>query len=568
MFESVTNSDETPSKATFKHLLRETTPRMIVTPVILGLNMLYFGVMALSGVSFIDPTVEQLVLFGANFGPLTLNGEWIRILTCTFIHIGFLHLLLNMWFLWNLGSIAERAYGNLPFLLIYIMSGLGGSILSLWWNPTLVSAGASGAVFGIAGALITFLWLETHTLINDAVRDTRNSMLAFVGYNLFSGFTNSGIDNAAHIGGLAVGLAMGALLHRSLGVARPRLGPRHGLGVVGILVLLVIGGRVAQQQSQDDPTVVTGAGDALWMNGDIDGALVEYQRALELGPDLDFVHYNLGSAYLQKERFDEAISSFQRALELAPNNAATHADLGLVYSLQGRSDDAIASILKALELNPDLTIAHDNLGDIFLETGRFGEAVNSFQRVLELSPSSATYNKLGLAYFLNEDVNESESAFERALEITPGDALARRSLGGVRVSLGRIDEGIADYRKAIDLDPDDSFAHRLLGEALNEIGYRDEAVTSLVRAADLRPEDAGVHNLLSFVLAENGEYERAVEVIDRALMLEPTTAYLMDTKGTIFFLQGDFRRAATEYRNALALTDKAVGRPCENESSL
>jgi len=116
-----------------------------------------FVIMVALGVGLLQPTSEQLLIFGANFGPLTVNQQWWRLLSCTFVHIGIMHLLLNMWCLWNLGNLAERMFGNFAFVMLYLLSGLGGSIASLWWNPTIVSAGASSAVFGVAGSVIAFL---------------------------------------------------------------------------------------------------------------------------------------------------------------------------------------------------------------------------------------------------------------------------------------------------------------------------------------------------------------------------------------------------------------------------
>jgi rhomboid protease GluP len=231
---------------TFGQLLAASTPRYFVAPTFIGLNVAAFLLMALFGVSPFDPTGEQLLIWGANFGPFTLGGEWWRLLSSTFIHIGIIHLALNMQCLWRLGRLTERLYGNWAFLTLYALSGLGGSVASLWWNPVTISAGASGAIFGVAGGLVAFLYLGKLPLPRSAIRSILSSTLIFVGYNLLYGFANTGIDNAAHIGGLVTGALVGALLTRPLpppeGFSRL---PKYFIAT-GLVMLLVAGTMVVR----------------------------------------------------------------------------------------------------------------------------------------------------------------------------------------------------------------------------------------------------------------------------------------------------------------------------------
>ena len=227
--------------ATLGQLLAASTPRYFVAPTIIGLNVAIFALMALMGVSPIGPSGEQLVYWGANYGPNTLNGQWWRLLSSTFIHGGIIHLALNMQCLWQLGKLTERLYGNWTFLLLYILSGLGGSVASLWWNPNTLSVGASGAIFGVAGGLVAFLYLGKLPLPRGATQSILSSTLVFVGYNLLYGFTSTGIDNAAHIGGLVTGALVGALLTRPLPPPPGSSRLPKAFIAAGLVLLLVVG---------------------------------------------------------------------------------------------------------------------------------------------------------------------------------------------------------------------------------------------------------------------------------------------------------------------------------------
>jgi len=132
-------------------------PKIAVTPVLLGLNVAVFGLMLAGGIHPMAPTIDSLVQWGANYGPKTTNGEWWRMFTAMFLHIGILHLLFNMVALWNIGSFMERVLGPVGFVVLYLLAGLLGSVASVVWNPFVVSAGASGAIFGLYGGLLAFL---------------------------------------------------------------------------------------------------------------------------------------------------------------------------------------------------------------------------------------------------------------------------------------------------------------------------------------------------------------------------------------------------------------------------
>jgi membrane associated rhomboid family serine protease len=210
-----------------------------ITTTLVGMNVAVFVVMVLMGVPPVEPTSAQLLKWGANWGPLSLGAEPWRMLASNYVHIGIIHIALNMWCLWNLGFLAERVFDPWTYVLTYTACGLGGSLVSLWWNPLRIGAGASGAIFGLAGALIAALYLGHLPISRQAIQGTLKSLLMFAGYNLFFGVL-PGIDNSAHIGGLLTGLALGAVLAKHLTAApETREGWRRGVFVAAAVVLFL-----------------------------------------------------------------------------------------------------------------------------------------------------------------------------------------------------------------------------------------------------------------------------------------------------------------------------------------
>jgi rhomboid protease GluP len=179
---------------------------------IIAINVLVFAVMVIKGVSFVSPTAESVLKWGANYGPLTLGGQWWRIFTSMFLHFGIIHLLFNMVVLASIGPFMESLLGRAAYLILYVVAGLGGGALSLAYHPWTVSAGASGAIFGLYGGLLGFLLLHRNVISPAILKSQTNSALIFVGYNVIYGFARPNVDVAAHLGGLAAGFVLGLFL--------------------------------------------------------------------------------------------------------------------------------------------------------------------------------------------------------------------------------------------------------------------------------------------------------------------------------------------------------------------
>jgi rhomboid protease GluP len=220
-------------------LARATQPPRVV-PALVTLNVIVFVATALAGAGVLSPQPAVHVRWGSNFGPLTADGEWWRVVTGTFLHFGVVHLALNMWVLWDAGRLAERLFGAGAFLFIYVAAAAVASLASVAWNPWVNSAGASGAIFGVIGALLVYMADRSHGVPFTVMRAHRNSLLVFAAYSLLFGLLASGVDNAAHLGGLATGGLLGWLLGRPV-LPRPKAPgtARWAIAVAGSLAAAV-----------------------------------------------------------------------------------------------------------------------------------------------------------------------------------------------------------------------------------------------------------------------------------------------------------------------------------------
>ncbi|HXP43716.1 MAG TPA: rhomboid family intramembrane serine protease [Candidatus Acidoferrales bacterium] len=183
-----------------------------ITMTIIALNVAMFILMCIMGVSILDPMADSVLKWGANYGPLTLRGQWWRMFASLFIHFGIIHLLFNMVVLANIGPFIETLAGGPAYLILYVVAGLGGGAASLAWHPWTVSAGASGAIFGLYGALLAFLLRHRDTISPEVLKPLLKGAVIFVGYNVLYGAFQPDVDLTAHMGGLFTGFLLGLFL--------------------------------------------------------------------------------------------------------------------------------------------------------------------------------------------------------------------------------------------------------------------------------------------------------------------------------------------------------------------
>lgn len=566
------STNETPAPAPdpdaplreFGMLLARVTPRAFVTRAILVLNLVVFGVMVVTGVSVLDPSTVDLLKWGADYGPSTmLEGQLWRTLTSAFIHVGLLHLAVNMWSLWAIGRLCERIYGNLTFTLIYLLSAVGGSLASNAWNPVAVSAGASGALFGIDGAVIAFLYLQPGSIPPEALQKLRKELLGIIAFNLMIGFSMSFVNNAAHLGGLVTGALAGALVTRDLRaevVATPRLAR-----LLGVLVLLAGATALVKWRVDTMPEVAEDRfhreSYAAMQEGDHARTIELATRAIERMPRFARAWFVRGFAHSQLERKAEAFADYSRALELEPKDPDALLHRCLLGNESPDLDVSLADCDRATSVDPGRAFfAHLGKATILMAKGDLPAAKAESTRAVDLAPGEVQplLSRAWYEYQLGE-LEAAEADYTRVLKLQrPQDAQVLAARGDVRRRQGRFDEALTDLDAALALAPEQAALYSTRGLIHVDRGDVVRALADLDESVRREPEDASLHNNRAWALVVSGRSQEALASADRAVALDPRSAYALSTRCWARAELGDTAGALEDCRKSLELDEKQL----------
>jgi len=357
-----------------------------------------------------------------------------------FLHIGVIHLAVNMWCLWDLGGLAERIFGRGIFLAIYLIAGLTGAILGIAWHPFTVVAGASGAIFGVAGALLACFYFGELPFPRRAVKALLLSLLVFIGYNLLLGILNPPADNAAHIGGLVSGFLLGLLLLR--------IPVRYVLTSAALCLLLSC--LVLRRTSAY--TVYADRGRAAMASNNIDAAIAALSQSLRMKPSFAEGYSLLGQAYMQKQQYPQAEAAYRHALALTPKAANVQYELGVAVLAQGRTNQALAVFSDMATQYPGSADAQIGIGTATEMAGEHALALEAFRRATQLSPNNVdAYTNLGKVAIEVGKFDDAVAAFSKCVQLLPNRAEPLLNLARAYKSKGMEVEAAAAYQRASQL---------------------------------------------------------------------------------------------------------------------
>ncbi len=427
-----------------------------LTRVIFGANIAVFLAMVFASGNpiefFLNPshefTPQVSIPYGAMYGPLAFSGQWWRVLTYMFLHGSLLHIAFNMWCLWDLGALCESLYGRATLAALYLITGVAGGLASIAWNPQVWTVGASGAIFGLAGALITSFYLGEFSLPRAAIQGTLKSLVFFVAFNVLFGSLFPGIDNACHAGGLVSGLILGALIAR-FAPAHDR--PLRRVGAVLFMVLVLAGSGLAVNR---------------WRGSGI-----------RFGP----------SAIRAQQHVDEMIATLQKKIQKNPQDASAHYALAHEYFVKGQASEAEAELNRVLELQPQNADARLDLAASYLIHDRIKEAKEEFAKILAQDANNADAH-VGMGMALANEKNHAAAVkeYQAALQIEPKLRGVNYRLGISQAELKQYDDAIASYSKERDDGGDGPQLESALADAYQAKGMTQQAQEARDKAARMK----------------------------------------------------------------------------------
>ena len=275
-------------------------------------------------------------------------------------------------------------------------------------------------------------------------------------------------------------------------------------------------------KSPDKQRPQNNLGIALFDAGDISKAVTQYEKAIQIDPNVADAHNNLGYLFFKQGKADEAVQCFRRALALNPNYVDAINNLGNALFKQGKTNEAIQSFRRALALNPDLADAHNNLGNVLFKQGETDKAIQLFRRALALNPDLAdAHNNLGNAFFKLGKIEDAFQSFYRALALNPDHIEAHNNLANMLMQNGEIQGSIDHFQVILKKKPDHVEANINMGAALARLGQIDAAVTHYQAALKSDPYNAEAHNNMGALLAQKNMFPEALDHFQRALALRP-----------------------------------------------
>lgn len=386
-----------------------TESSITLTQILLGANVAVYLAMAI-GSGTVANFPGHSLLFGANYGPYTLTGQWWRLLTYMFMHGGILHIAFNMWCLWDLGALSESLYGPVTYAAIYLITGVAAGLSSVAWNPGVLSVGASGAIFGLAGAMIASFALGEFSLPNIAIRGTLRSLLIFAAFNLFFGSMFAGVDNAAHIGGLVTGLIFGALIAK----LAPHDSSRR-IAVIGVVVLAVVAAGFGVRQWRSGAVRTVLAFQAMGASGGDRAA--QLKMLAKQDPKSAPLHFYLAQTYFTQQKFPEAEAEFKKVVELQPKLASARFNLGMTYLSMNRPEDAKAAFDGMLQQGLNSGEAHYGIGMALAMENKHQDAINEFNAAIKNgSDVSGVYSEMAKSYLALKQYDDAITAYMKEKE--------------------------------------------------------------------------------------------------------------------------------------------------------
>ncbi len=406
---------------------------------IVVMNVAYFFAMVCctSAKTLLIPSSLTLLSWGASSASETLSAEqyW-RLLTCSFVHAGILHLGVNMYVLRDVGREVEEVYGRVHFCIVYLISAVGGALTSIFCNPLLVSAGASGAIFGVFGALLAVVWRRPERFPSGYLMLHGKIVLFLILYSFIFSFIDKNTDNAAHFGGFAVGFLAGVCLlpikvdcggQRDEGTGTLKVNTVAKYAALSALIASLIGiTAFASKLFSNRPDVIAEryyriAVELLKENKYAE-ALPLLNSTIEKSPSNSSAYCDRARANLELQHFETAISDCDRALKDKSVANSAYAIRAAINQKTGNYEDAVQDLSHLIELDPKDAMAYNNRAWSEEALGHLQSALADCNKSIQLKADNATaYDTRAVNYILMSEYQKAVADLDQAIRLKPKD---------------------------------------------------------------------------------------------------------------------------------------------------
>lgn len=407
------------------------------------------------------PTPSQLLEFGANYAPYTfILNQYGRIISSGFVHRGLIHLALNVWAMVMVIPMLKTFADTSRCVLIFILSIVGGSLASMLWDPTLISCGASGGIYGLLGCYVSSLFVMKHFGLPEGNGLSRRMAVAIVAYCILLGMMTPGTDNANHLGGLIVGVMLG------IWCVLPKILPAFPVAANGDLVIcilllvaflsfekLTIGAAPSLQNLMWEQRAAE-----LASKHDYSGALRLLNSAIARNPKPVSLYANRIPILLELKMFREAIGDCDRVIAEKGNDVQALLSRSIAYHNLGEEENAISDLRSLLKIEPTRALAYNNIAWSEAALGQYEKALVDADKALSLDPNLATAHdtKAVILTRLNR-ADEAEIELDKAISAKGNDGAAFYHRAILLSKVGKEDEA------------------RVAREKSTQLGYKPEA---------------------------------------------------------------------------------------------
>lgn len=496
--------------------------KITAAKVIILANVLVFAAMAVfsGGKSAVSPTTLFLLDWGANYGPSTFGGEYWRLVSCTFVHSGFLHIAMNMAVFNDISRTVERLMGTLKFVLMYFISGIGGSLVSSLVNPVGVSVGASGAVFGVYGALLAFVQMHRSEIPKEVFSETCKGLFAFIILNLAIGFASAHTDNGAHIGGLIFGYLSGLALFNRAQLNFPVLRQIRLKNVLGtILVIGLLFGLFKVDEIgifDKDGELVKGKISKLFDTGHLSDGFDLINSFILCQPNNPVGYSQRALMYVSLQQMDKAVPDVEKALALDPNNLTATMIKAGIFESRGDLKSALTLENNAVRIAPSKPQPYAQRATTNRNLRRYREALSDCDMAMKLSSKSTDL------ILLKASILEQAEHLDEALAL-----------------LNTIPEEKSESQEEVLL-----FKARLL----RHLGQFDELQKLLDGAIAKFPNNVELYDLKGWMLVCKGKYDEGIQVLHQGL-LKGTINRLFRDEGLAYLLSDRPNEASADFEH-------------------